>query len=68
MPTSCSVHISLFEHDICKAGTKNCNVDLLFRYIVPSQRDFLLNAINNCQEPLYCGQILYELNGVLHIV
>jgi hypothetical protein len=47
--------------------TKNCNVDLLFRYIVPSLRDFLLHAINTCQEPLYFGHILYELNGVLHI-
>ncbi|MFT4807110.1 MAG: hypothetical protein ACI9LX_000427 [Paraglaciecola sp.] len=67
MPTSCSVHISLFEHEICRAVTKNYNVDLLFRYNVPSLRDFLLNTINNCQEPLYFGQILYVLNGVLHI-
>jgi hypothetical protein len=68
MPTSCSVHISFFEYEICRAVTKNCNVDLLFRYIVPSLRDFLLNAINNRQEPLYFGHIIYELNGVLHIV
>jgi hypothetical protein len=46
---------------------KDGNVELLFRDIVPSLRDFSITAINTCQEPLYCGQIHYELNGFLHV-
>jgi hypothetical protein len=46
---------------------KDGNVQLLFRDIAPSLRDFSINAVNPCQEPLYCGHLHYELNGFLHI-
>jgi hypothetical protein len=46
---------------------KDGNVELSFRDIAPSLRDFSINAINTCQELLYCGQIQYELNGFLHV-
>jgi hypothetical protein len=46
---------------------KDGNVELLFRDIVPSLQDFSIEAINSCQEPLYCGQIQYRLNGFLHV-
>ncbi|PKG99899.1 hypothetical protein [Paraglaciecola sp. MB-3u-78] len=46
---------------------KDGNVELSFRDIAPSLRDFSINAIKTCQEPLYCGEIHYELNGFLHV-
>jgi hypothetical protein len=46
---------------------KGGNVELSFRDIAPSLRDFSINVINTCQEPLYCGKIHYELNGFLHV-
>ena len=46
---------------------KGGNVELLFRDIAPNLRGFSINAINSCQEPLYCGKIHYELNGFLHV-
>ena len=46
---------------------KDGNVELSFKDIVPSLRDFSINGINSCQEPLFCGHIHYELNGFLHI-
>ena len=45
---------------------KDGNVEMLFRDVAPSLRDFSINGINKCHEPLYCGQIHYELNGFLH--
>lgn len=46
---------------------KDGNVEMLFRDIAPSLRDFSINAINVCQQPLYCGHLHYELNGFLHV-
>ena len=46
---------------------KDGNVELLFRDIVPSLRDFSINGIDTCQQPLFCGHIHYELNGFLHV-
>jgi len=46
---------------------KDGNVELLFKNIAPSLQDFSINAINTCLDPLYCGQIHYELNGFLHV-
>ena len=49
------------------SGPKDGNVELLFKDIAPSLRDFSINAINTSQALLYCGQIHYELNGFLHV-
>ena len=46
---------------------KDGNVELLFKDIVPSLRDFSINNINSHPDVLFCGQLHYELNGFLHI-